>query len=96
MSVALVAPWIHTDTQTHTQTLQTVRGGSCVDQFRLYEGSRLLKIGPEGHQMGVKQRSAPSRRGRGLGHEQGGLYTQHVARGALWEVSDVTCIQECT
>ena len=68
----------------------------CVDQFRLYEGSRLLKIGPEGHQMGVKQRSAPSRRGRGLGHEQGGLYTQHVARGALWEVSDVTCIQECT
>lgn len=54
-----------------------------MDQFRLYEGSRLLKIGPEGHQMGVKQRSAPSRQGRGLGHEQGGLYTQHVARGGL-------------
>lgn len=43
--------------QRYIYTLLPLKGGSCVDQFLLYEGSRLLKTGPEGHQMGVRQRS---------------------------------------
>lgn len=52
-----------------------------MDQFLLYEGSCLLKTGPEGHQMGVKQRSMTSHRGGGLGHERRGLYILHMSWG---------------
>lgn len=57
-------PEVHgtVDTHKHMHVCAAV-GGSCVDQFLLYDGSCLLRIGPKGHQMGVKQRSMSSHRG---------------------------------
>lgn len=60
-SLAHSLAYTHTHTHMHIHTyiyaLLPPRGGSCMDQFLLYEGSCLSVIGPEGHQMGVKQRS---------------------------------------
>lgn len=45
----------NTHTQTHTSITHWFFSEANMDQFLLYEGSRLLKTRPEGHQMGVKQ-----------------------------------------
>lgn len=64
-----------------------------MDQFLLYEDSCLLKTGPEGHQMGVKERSMTSHWGGGLRHGQRGLYVLHTSwggRGAF--MADQCCL----
>lgn len=81
VSVALTVHSHHTHTPiTHIRKHCFLIEAS-MDQFLLYEGSCLLKTGPEGHQMGVKQRSMTSHRGGGLRHERWGLYILHTSWG---------------